>query len=206
MARTRPQSLTISPLIKSLPFCLPATKLSQAENKPFPYQRAKGSIDFQARRFFLFRNFEAKKRERKRVKEREKTPAPLPLPSGKLLLTFNLFRQEMESYILTTVNRGTGKERCNQAAQLQGLHSVTFNSHSDHTICSAWYAHAIPITENAAISSSSSSFPSSYSSLSSLITTENFHTSLVPRMKQITKCFLPSFYLSIGFICRWWMI
>lgn len=198
MARTRPQSLTISPLIKSLPFCLPATKLSQAENKPFPYQRAKGSIDFQARRFFLFRNFEAKKkREKESKREREKTPAPLPLPSGKLLLTFNLFRQEMESYILTTVNRGTGKERCNQAAQLQGLHPVTFNSHSDHTICSAWYAHAIPITENAAISSSSSAFPSSYSSLPSLITTENFHTSLVPRMKQITKCFLPSFYLSI---------
>lgn len=79
---------------------------------------------------FLFRNFEAKK------KEIEKTPASPP--SGKLLLTFNLFRQEMESYILTTVNRGTGEERCNQAAhQLQGLHPVTFNSHSDHTICSA---------------------------------------------------------------------
>lgn len=34
-------------------FCLPATKLSQAENKPFPYQRAMGSIDFQARRIFI---------------------------------------------------------------------------------------------------------------------------------------------------------
>lgn len=61
-----------------------------------------------------------------------------PSPSGKLLLTFNLFLQEMESYILTTVNRGTGEGRCNQAAhQLQGFYPVTFNSCSDHTICSA---------------------------------------------------------------------
>lgn len=29
--------------------------------------------------------------------------------SAKLLLTFNLFLQEMESYILTTVNRGAGE-------------------------------------------------------------------------------------------------
>lgn len=69
------------------------------------------------------------------TKRIEKTPAS---PSGKLLLTFNLFQEEMECYILTTVNRGTREERGNQAAhQLQGLLPVTFNSSSDHTICLA---------------------------------------------------------------------
>lgn len=118
-------------------------------------------------------------------KKIEKTPAPPP--SGKLLLTFNLFRQEMESYILTTVNRGTGVERCNQAAhQLQGLAPVTFNSHSDHTICLAWYAQAILIAEATAISASTSSSSALSSSfLSFLITTEHFHTSPMPHMKQI---------------------
>ncbi len=141
---------------------------------------------------FLFRNFEAHTQK----KDRENTCIP---PSGKLLLTFNLFRQEMESSILTTVNRGTGEERCNQAAhQLQGLHPVTFNSHSDHTICSAWYAHAIPIAGAAAISASSSSYSSS--SVSFLITTEHFHTSLVPHMKQITAKVLFTFLLSLWIV------
>lgn len=133
--------------------------------------------------FFFFFYSETLKHTQK--KDRENTCIP---PSGKLLLTFNLFRQEMESYILTTVNRGTGEERCNQAAhQLQGLPPVTFNSHSDHTICSARYAHAILIARATAISASSSS-PSALlsSSVSFLITTEHFHTSLVPHMKQIT--------------------
>lgn len=108
----------------------------------------------------------------------------------------------MESYILTTVNRGTGEERCNQAAhQLQGLHPVTFNSHSDHTICSAWYAHAILIARAAAISASSSSSSFSSSSVSFLITTEHFHTSPVPHMKQITaKALSAPIYR-----CGWWI-
>lgn len=109
----------------------------------------------------------------------------------------------MESYILTTVNRGTREERCNQAAhQLQGRPPVTFNSHSDHTICSAWYAHAILIARATAISASSSS-PSALpsSSVSFLITTEHFHTSLVPHMKQITAK-----ALSASISCCGWRI
>lgn len=145
--------------------------------------------------FFLeFRNFEAHTQK----KDRENTCIP---PSGKLLLTFNLFRQEMESYILTTVNRGTGEERCNQAAhQLQGLAPVTFNSHSDHTICSAWYAQAILIAGATAISASTSSSSAlSSSSVSFLITTEHFLTSPVPRMKQIAAG-----ALSAPIPCRGW--
>lgn len=105
----------------------------------------------------------------------------------------------MESYILTTVNRGTGEERCNQAAhQLRGLHPVTFNSHSDHTICLVWYAHAILIAQATPISAFSSS---SSSSMSFLITTEHFHTSPVPQLKQITaKALSTSIY---G--CGWWI-
>ena len=105
----------------------------------------------------------------------------------------------MEGYILTTVNRGTGEERCNQAAhQLQGLHPVTFNSHSDRTICSAWYAHAIPIAAAVAISTPSSSRSSS--SVSFLITTEHFHTSLVLHMKQITAKALSTFLPSLRMV------
>lgn len=147
-----------------------------------------GSIDFQARGIFIQKLWSTYQKK----KDRENTCIP---PSGKLLLTFNLFRQEMESYNLTTVNRGTGEERCNQAAhQLQGLHPVTFNSHSKHTICSAWYAQAIPIAGTAAISASSYS---SSTSVSFLITTEHFHTSLVPHMKQITAKVLSTFLSSI---------
>lgn len=150
------------------------------------------------------------------TKKIEKTPASPP--SAKLLLTFNLFRQEMEGYILTTVNRGTGEERCNQAAhQLQGLAPVTFNSHSDHTICSDWYAQAILIARATAISastSSSSALSSSY--VSFLITTEHFHTSPVPHIKQIAAGalwapiplpWLGRFEIEIGrsfeFMARW---
>lgn len=135
------------------------------------------------------------------LKHIHKKKTPASPPSGKLLLTFNLFRQEMESYILTTVNRGTGEERCNQAAhQLQGLAPVTFNSHSDHTICSAWYAQAILIVGATAISASTSSSSAlSSSSVSFLITTEHFHTSPVPHMKQIAAG-----ALSAPIPCRGW--
>lgn len=113
-----------------------------------------------------------------------KTPASPP--SGKWVLTFNLFQEEMECYVLTTVNRGgTREERGNQAAhQLQGPFPVTFNSPSDHTICLAWYAHAILRARAVAVSSASST--STVSSVSILITTEHFHAPSMPQLNQIT--------------------
>lgn len=91
----------------------------------------------------------------------------------------------MECYILTTVNRGTREKRGNQAAhQLQGLLPVTFNSSSDYTICLAWYARTIFQARALTISSASSS--STFSSMSILITTEHFHTLSMPHMNQIT--------------------
>lgn len=87
--------------------------------------------------------------------------------SGKLLLTFNLFLQEMEGYILTTVNRRTGEKWCNQAAhQFQGLHPVSFNWHSDHTICCPRYTHATPQTQRLDL----------LLNMSFLMTTEHFPT------------------------------
>lgn len=74
---------------------IPATKLSLAENKPSLIKERLRLISRQGENFI---QKVGGKEGRKKIH--------LHPTSAKLLLTFNLFLQEMESYILTTVNRG----------------------------------------------------------------------------------------------------
>lgn len=99
VAGTRPQSLTIYALIRSLLFSLPQNCHWQ---KISPLSSKRGFNWFSRPWNVLFRKFEARTLRGEGKKEHEIHLHPA---SGKLLLTFNLFQQEMGSYIVTTVNR-----------------------------------------------------------------------------------------------------
>lgn len=84
-----------------IPAFFPATKLSLAENKPSLIKEGLQLI-FQAMECFIQKVWGQDAGGEGKKKENEIHLHPT---SGKLLLTFNLFQQEMGSYIVTTVNR-----------------------------------------------------------------------------------------------------